>query len=245
MKFLKVNAIFVLVNIFFIANCPAKTVEFIEGLYAMQAPDDLVAVAEKAAALVDFDKAFEVAVPKKPGIQINPLNRFMYGAINPQTNNVFILINPQWFATLSHDQQLFLAARALLRVKDDLLSAKILHYFYIFLTILLGLIFFLLLRKTRLVVYGKWLSALVAFLMVVGLEIVILDACEAKIVLYLWRKHDIKIHEIIIEKTQNRPAGIEALEAFDKAINDALIAGVTFQQPLVNLFADYANELKK
>lgn len=245
MKFLKTYAVVLLVNLFFIANCPAKTVEFIESLYAMQAPDDLVAVAEKAAALVDFDKTVEVAVPKKPGIQINPWNKFVYAAANPQTNNVYILINPQWFATLSHDQQLFLAARALLRIKDEALSVKILHYFYIFLSMALVLVFFLLLRKTRIATYGQWLPALVAFLMVAGLEKGVLDACEVKATVYFSRKNDMKIHEMIIEKTQNRQAGIEAFEAFDKAINDELGKGETYCKPFANWFADYANELKK
>lgn len=96
----------------------AKTIEFIEDVYAIQAPQEIVALAEKAAALVGFEKPYEVAVPQKAGVQINPWNKFAAYGINPKTNNPFIIINPQWFSKIPENQQLFWLSRCFITLEQ-------------------------------------------------------------------------------------------------------------------------------
>ena len=93
MKFMnRFKVVTVLFSFIFINGVCAKTVEYVEDAYTMQASKEIVKIVEKAALLVDFNDEYQVVSPKKAGIQINPWNKFLGQAINPQTKNPFIMV---------------------------------------------------------------------------------------------------------------------------------------------------------
>ena len=118
MKLVKNSSILALLCMFNVLAASAKTAEFFENVFAAPASEKLVAQGQKAAELIGYEKAVEMASPKKAGIEINPLNKFIYGQINPQTQNALIVANPEWLSLMPEEQQFFLIARALMRLKE-------------------------------------------------------------------------------------------------------------------------------
>jgi hypothetical protein len=223
----------------------AKTAEFIESIYIMQAPEDIVTIVEKNASLLGFETVYEIVVPKKAGIQINPWNKLAYGGINPQTQRPYILINPTWFLAIPHDEQTFLLARTFECFTQGMLplSVKVVPYLWIALIFLLTLLFFWLLGKTALR-KTLWLRALLSFCLVMLCNITILNTAQTKILQYLCKRHDMNIIKEVVRKTGNKNAAILALERLNEAINTELPTDVTFWTPFANWFQEYADKLK-
>lgn len=225
----------------------AKNVEYIEDPYAAQAPQELVEQAEQAAQLFEFDKPYELVVPKKAGIQINPWNKYIAFGINPQTKNSFILINPSWFKTLPADEQLFLLGTNFLNLKYGSmpLSVKVAPYISLVFTILLITLFFFFLGKTRLAAYRKWVRVLAALAIMIVLNLLILNRLFLAISNRLIFNHSAYLNEMAVQKTGNRQAGINAFEKFEQAVKQEIADGQTFLKPYEDRFAKYAQELKK
>jgi hypothetical protein len=243
MKFLKytVIALWSLTNNYI---CP-KQVEYTEDVYSVQAPQELVSLAQKAADLMEFKGSYEVISPKKPALQINPWNKFVGYGINPQTKNSFIVINPQWFSNIPEDQKLFLLSRNFLTLKLGTIpvSMKIAPFIFSFIGILLMFVLFWLLGRTKLV-SQKLIRALIAFATVATLNLIFINPLAIKLNRYLGARYDMQINEMAVQKTQNKDAAIKALEYFDGSIKKELAGGETFWEPNVKLFENYANELK-
>ncbi len=226
-------------------NAPSKTIDFIEDGYLMPASPEIIALAENAAKLFDFEQAYEVAAPKKAGLQINPWNKFIAAGINPQTKNPFFIINEEWFKTLSPDQQTFLLGRNFLMLKNGVqpLSVKVIPFLFIFLTIGLMLLLYWLLGKTN-CIQNKWVRAAIAYAIVFASNLAFLNALQTKAIQYFGAKHDMHIIQMTIEKTQNKEAAIQALSSIDTTIKDDFKNGEQFWAPFASLFENYANELK-
>lgn len=248
MKFLK-NTLIVSLGVLFIVNgnAHAKTIEFIENIYAEQAPQNTIDVAQEAAHLFEFKKDYEVAVPKKAGLQVNPWNRFLAYGINPQTQNPFIIINPEWLSKMPKDEQQFLLGRAFVTLERGMtpLSLKVSPFLYGFFSICLMILIYFALGRTRLAQQKKWVRALLAYAIITICNLTFMNNVYLKFTQYLGKRYDTQIIESMIEKTHDKEAAIKALEHFDASIKKELAEGETFWKPYENLFEGYAKELKK
>ena len=239
--------ILTLFGILFVNIVSAKVVEFVEDPYTMQAPKEIVNIADKIALLMEFKDGYEIVVPKKAGIQINPWNKFITQGINPQTKNPFIIVNPQWFLSIPQDQQAFLLGRFFLTFKNGVipLNMKIVPYMFVFFTFFLIFLLVWALGKTRLANHKKWIRFLIAFSVVAACNIIFVNKLQIRLLQYLSFRHDFKINEMVSQKTLDKASAIKALEFVDSSIKSESEKGETFFTPYVSLFKKYADELKK
>jgi hypothetical protein len=225
----------------------AKALEFVEDAYTSQAPQELVDTVEKAAQLFEYNDPYEVIVPKKAGLHINPWNKFIAGGLNPQTKNHFIIINPEFFSGLPENEQLFLLGRNFLRFKHGLipLSAKLIPYASVLLSILLAFLLFWLLGKTRLAHQKLWIKGLIIFGAVLVTEVAILDKIGTRLTHSFSKAYDHRINEMVVQKTNDRDAGIKAMEVLDAAVKNEINNGENAFVGYKDLFGEYAQALKK
>jgi len=225
----------------------AKNVEFIEDAYTAQAPQEIVDRVEKAAQLFEYNDPYEIIVPKKSGLQINPWNKFIAGGLNPQSKNYFIIINPEFFSGLPENEQLFLLGRNFLRFKHGMipLSMKLIPYGSILLSILFALLLFWLIGKTRFANQKFWVKGLIIFGAVLITEIAILDKISVRLTHSFSRAYDHTINEMVIQKTNDRDAGIKVLEVLDAAVKNEINNGEKVFVGYKDLFGEYAQALRK
>jgi hypothetical protein len=244
MKFVK-ESVFVLC-LFISGSLYSKTIEYIEDPYAMQAAPEMVALAEKVAAMVDFKDGYEVVAPKKAGIQMNPWNTFTGYGINPTTKNPFIVINSEWLTKMPDDQQSFILARnfSLLRYGAASTVMKLVPFIFMLIGIMLIILLVWLLGKTPLSKQKRWIRILAAFGIVLVLDTTLFDMLAAKINVSLKAKHNAIINERIIQKT-GRDAAIKAFEYFDASIKKEIAGGEIFFAPYEHAFGNAAQSLKK
>lgn len=223
----------------------AKNVEYIEDAYTMPASPEIIEIVDKAAQLVEFNENYEVIVPKKSGMQINPWNKFISIAINPQTKNAFIMLNPAWLFAIPQEQQTFLLARSFMMQKLGIipLSMKIIPYFFLIFNIFFIFLLVWLLGKTQLKSYAKWVRILLA-LCIVGLNTTITDAIQRRVLTYFVRQHDIEIIEKTLQITKNRDAAYQAFKYLDASIKNELQQGTNFFKPYEKLFESHVVYLK-
>lgn len=223
----------------------AKTIDFVEDGYLMPASSQIIELTEKAAEFFEFDQPYEVALPKKGGLQINPWNKLIAAGINPQTKNPFLVINESWFKTLNPEQQMFLLGRNFLMLKNGVqpFSVKAIPFLFILLTIILTLLIYWFLGKTNLG-HKKWMRLGIAYAIIFVSNITFLNTVQIKAIQYFGAKHDMHNIQMAIEKTQNKGAAVTALEAIDAAIKNDLKNGEKFWEPYAMLFENYVKELK-
>ena len=225
----------------------AKNVEFIENIYAQQAPEQLVAQSEEVAKMLNFEIPFEVGVPKKPGVQVNPWNKFIVHGINPQTTNPFIIINQEWFSSLPEGQQKFLLARSILYLKEGTTTfpIKAIPYIYSLLSILFTVLLYFAFGKTRLGHEKWWKRALLAYAITLAFNLAFMKSIQEAVTHYLGERYNTKISEMAIKQTGDRDAAIKAYETIDSVIKKQLQDGEVFFKPYETIFEEYAKALKK
>jgi hypothetical protein len=91
-----------------------------EALYLINAPEEICQLVESVDLAINFGQNYEVAMPTKAGIEINPWNSFISSTINPQTKNLLFIIQPDFFNRCNKDEQKFLITRTYLLVKDGI-----------------------------------------------------------------------------------------------------------------------------
>ncbi len=236
----------ILVGMMVITTAQAKNIPFQEDAYSMQAPENVVSLVEKAAKDVDFTSDYEVVVPKKAGIEINPWNKFAGYTMNPFTKNPLLIINPEWFFQLPEDQQLFLIGRNLLLLKHGVTptSFTIINYAFIVISLLLLLLIYWILGKTALKKQSIWIRILMVCVIVGISEFILLDPLQIKVKQYFGKLHDKKIHDLVLQKLNNKDAAIKALEYYDSSIKNEIKSGDTFFIPYEHLFETYIQDLK-
>ena len=241
------NSIIALIVLISVPSMYAKTVGYFEDVYAMQAPASLVAKAEKVAELVDFTADYELVVPKKAGVQVNPWNKFVAFGINPQTQNPFMVINEQWFSTMPEDQQEFFLARNLLILKHGTtpLTVKITPFLFSLLLMVLYLLFYWGLGHTPLATQKRWKKMVMVMCIGAICNLTFLNALQLKCIRYLSARYDQHINAMVVQKTNNKEAAIKALEYAQETITNELKNGESFWKPYATSFADYAQDLKK
>lgn len=198
-------------------SCLSKIIEYKEDAYCVQAPQALIVTAEKAAEFFEYGKGYELISPKKPALEINPLNKFMMRSINPQTKNEFILINPEWFLSLPDDQQKFLLGVSFTGLKYGTYPSSATYAFWVYVLISLALIISLtvlfgrmLLDKQRLFV-----RIIVAVLTVSACKYLFINKIYFNCLQYLLDRHSAEIYKEVIAKT-GKAAGISTMKSISE-----------------------------
>lgn len=225
----------------------AKMVEYFEDAYLQQAPQELVAQVEQIAQIVGLDKDYQVVIPKKPGLQINPWNKLVGFGINPQNKNPFIIINPEWFSTLPKDQQTFLIARNVIFASQGVssLPMKLLPWIWSIGMIALMVLCFLALRRTRFATKPLWMRILAVYAVFAIANLAFLTALYIKINTALSRKYDSHITQLTLEKIgQDKQVAISAFQTMGDFVKKELAEGDTFWKSHENTFSDLIQRLK-
>ncbi|CAN5196363.1 hypothetical protein BH09DEP1_BH09DEP1_0220 [soil metagenome] len=226
-------------------NASAKMVEYYEDAYTQQAPQELADKVAKIADKIAFAKDYEVVIPKKPGLQINPANKIVSYGINPQTKNPFVLINPDWFSTLNQEQQDFLIARSLVTLENSKWHAlpKLFTPLWLVIFLASGLLAFYALKKKYLAGKPTWmlvLATVVPFLVVDTA----LGPVHDKMSLNIIRRFDVQMARIALEKMgQDKQVAISTFQVMDDFVKKELAAGDTFWKPYEGVFSDLVARL--
>lgn len=246
MKYIK---IILLLSVLFVKDAHTKMVPYTEDPYLLQAPQEIVEIAQKAATLIGFGGPYEIIAPKKAGIEINPWNQFIAHGINPVTNNSLIIVNPEWIERIPYDQKLFLFGRSFEALKEGInpWSLKVVWYIYYLLGIVFLFLIFWLLGKTQLIQQKKaiWLRIILAFGIITVSDALIFTPICKKIKDYVVFEHDMKIIKNATQKLDNKNAAVNALHYFDSSIKEKVINGETIFTLYHNTFATYANKLER
>lgn len=231
----------------FAVTAQAKVVDLLEDYSVSKAPQEIIDITERVANKIGFSDAYEVAVPTKAGIQLNPWNKFVSYTINPNSKNLLILINPEWFLKLPAEQQDFLIGRYFVMFQEGQipLSAKVTGYIFIIISLSLMLGLFFLLSKTRLSAQPTWVRIVIAIALIIAAEKLVLDKIEIKIKQYFIYKHAYITNEMTVQKLGNRDAAIKAFEQFDVDLKTELKNGMFAFAPFEKTFEKYIQEIKK
>ncbi|MCK4265081.1 hypothetical protein KAW80_01855 [Candidatus Babeliales bacterium] len=240
----KIIAIFY--GVLFFNWASAKNVEFIEDAYLKQGSEEIVNKAEQAAKLVGFSGVYEIAAPKKPGIQINPWNKFITHGTNPQTKNSFIIVNTEWFLGMPSALQNFFLSRSFMILKHGVSpsSVKVIPYIFILFTIFLIFALSWVLARAGLLRYGKGVIFIGSFVITFLFNSIVMSKLQVKLIQYLAHRYDNKINELVVEKTLDKDSAIRALEFLDSSIKAEITNGETFFTPNASLFENYAKKLR-
>lgn len=232
----------------------AKNVEYVEDAYAVQAEPELVQQVNRVAGQVGFDGNYEVVIAKKPGLQINPWNRFIASGVNPATKNLFIMVNPQWLKTLSAAQQDFLIARCLVTQQQGGVlpkSVSFVPWIFVLLSLALWVGVFFGIRSikfltfTGLIKLPNWARIAVLVVLVIAVRLLVFDRVQANLIKVLANRHDVKIAQLTIKKMGDRTAAIEALKQFDAGIKAEVANGENALKPAENTFLNLAKDLEQ
>lgn len=227
-------------------NAPAKMAEYYEDAYAQQAPQELADKVAKIINKIAFEKDYQVIVPKKPAMQINPVNKIISYGINPQNKTPFVLINPEWFSTLSNEQQDFLIARSLITLENSNWHSlpKIFTPLWIIIFLALSVLAFFILKKKYLVGKPTWMIVLATVIPLLIVDTV-LGPVHDKMKLNIAHRFDAQIARMALEKLdQDKHVAISAFQAMDDFAKKELAEGDTFWKPIENTFSDLAQRLK-
>lgn len=223
-----------------------QMVEFVENAYLMQAPAPVAAKAQQAAQTVGFAQNYEVMIPKKAGIQVNPWNNFVGYGVNDQTKNPYIIINDEWLSKTSPEAQEFLLARCFVTVSKEISQGHItaIPYILLALYVLCLLAVVILSRRPRFAGYNPWLKAGAAAIAILLANVIFMRIGQTQLLKYFNKNYDKAVIERTIQKTGNKQAAIQALEFFDASIKELVSKGEVTLKPHESLFAEYAEYVK-
>jgi hypothetical protein len=110
---------------------------------------------------------------------------------------------------------------------------------------MLVLLFFWLLGKTKLAMYHKWVRALIAWCIMMFFNVIFTEKLSLQLSQYLAFRHNSYITKMVVHKTGDKDAAIKALELFDAAVKHELENGELVFAPYYTTFENQAKELKK
>lgn len=227
-------------------NAPAKMVEYYEDAYAQQAPQELADKVAKIANKIAFVEDYQMVIPKKPGLQINPVNKIISYGINPQTKNPFVLINPEWFSTLNQEQQDFLIARSLVTLENSNWHTlpKLFTPLWVAIFLALGVLAFFILKKKYLVGKPTWMIVLATVIPFLIVDTA-LGPVHTKMNLNITQRFNVQMARMALEKLgQDTQVAISTFQAMDDFVKKELAEGDSFWKPHENTFADIVDRLK-
>lgn len=227
-------------------NALAKMMEYYEDAYAQQAPQELADKVAKVADKITFAKDYEVIVPKKPGLQINPVNKIIGYGINPQTKNPYIIINSEWFSTLNKEQQDFLIARGLLTLENSTWHSlpKLFTLLWIIIFFALGILAFFILKTKFMVGKPTWMIVLATVIPFFIIDTA-LGPVHTKINLNISHRFDVQMARMALDKLNlEKQVALDAFKKMDDFVKKELTVGETFWKPFENTFSDIIERLK-
>lgn len=236
----KTNFLFITLISFF-SSYSATVTEYPEDIYLVQADKETIEKANSIADKIGYQGDYQIAFPKKAGLEINPANKFISSAINPQTQIPFIVLNPDWFKALDAQEQdafLSLAFERCISGSQSPLSQYIV-WIYALISWIIIFALFIILKKFSFIPTAKWKRFVIALLSVFAFNLVFAPKIQNSIVNYLNKKHDMKIYAAVIAKGTDRKVIINALQKFDKAIMQELENGQLFWQPYKGKYPEY------
>lgn len=227
-------------------NAQAKMVECYEDAYVQQAPQEL---ADRVAAIADkvgFVQDYQIVIPKKPGMQINPWNKMVSYGINPQIKAPVVFINPEWFSTLSKEQQDFLIARSLVALENSNWHTlpKLFTPLWVLIFLALGGLAFFVLKKKFLVGKPTWIIVLATVVPFVILDTVLGPVHNKMNVKVAQRWDSQMIYKTLEKMGQDKQVAIDAFQKMDDFVKKELAEGDAFWKPYENTFADIVERLK-
>ncbi|OGB84010.1 hypothetical protein A3F66_06580 [candidate division TM6 bacterium RIFCSPHIGHO2_12_FULL_32_22] len=221
--------IFLILATCFISSFAATVVEYPEDVYLFQANKEIVEKANSAAEKMGYNGQYQIMSPKKPGVEINPYNKFIASGVNPVNNLNMIIVNADWFKTLTSDQQdAFLAIQFNTFVHGGSSASKYVLIIYAILTWIIIFGLFLLLKRFSFVPAKRWQRFLIAFVSVVTFNVFFGIKIQNAIVAHFNMKHSLFVYEDAISKGLNRDLIISTLTAYDNALKDDINSGNTF-----------------
>lgn len=232
----------------------AKNIVYQDDIYMHQANPELVKLVDSVVQEVGYTGDYELIEPNKAALVINPWNSMVGSAVNPQTQNNFIVINNEWFKGLSLDEQKFLVARCLIKfehgalpelikplpgIKLDLLRLLILGLFCLVIMLLFWLI-----NKTTLRSKSRWMKWSVVLFIAFVLDSTLLTWGHQKVINCLVEQYNSKINQIVLTKLPNKQAAISALECVDAVVKEGLKNGEMAYKDHENIYFKMVKELK-
>lgn len=227
-------------------NACAKMVEYYEDAYSQQAPQELADKVAKVADKIAFAQDYQVVIPKKPGLQINPVNKIISYGINPQTKNYFVIINPEWFSTLNQEQQDFLIARSLVTLENSNwhVLPKLFTPLWLLIFLALGVLAFFILKKKYLVGKPTWMIVLATIVSILIVDTA-LGPVHDKMKLNIIQRYNVQMARMALEKIgQDKQVAISTFQAMDDFVKKELAEGDTFWKPYETTFGDLVERLK-
>lgn len=242
------TCILMLFSLLAINHSQAKMVEYIEDIYSLQAPAEIAKEVNEIILQNSFTNDYEVVVPKKAGMQINPWNKLISSGKNPATDNIFILINPEWFAQLTHDEKNFLITRAFLYAQCGATSLPLKAHLWIFaaLSILLMVGLYYAISAYRVTAkLNRSIRIIITIATVSLLNLTIVNRLQRKIVTHLTSQVNININNQALEKSGVRKeVAIQALTRLDNAVKENIKNGELFWKPLQTIFEEQIQALQ-
>ena len=221
--------IFLILATYFVTSFAATVVEYPEDGYLLQANKELVEKANSAADKMGYMGQYQIMFSKKSGMEINPYNKFISSGKNPVNNLNFIIVNPDWFNTLTAEQQnAFLAIIFNKFVHGASSVAKYALILYVLLTwaIIFGLFF--LLKRFSFIPAKKWKRFLIAFMPIVIFNWMFAAKIQNAVVAHFNMKHSEFVYGDAISKGLNRDLIVSTLTAYDNALKDDIKTGSAF-----------------
>lgn len=239
--------IFLFISLFVVNNSQTKMVEFVEDAYVLQAPAEIVKVVQDIAEEQHFDTDYEVVVPKKAGMQINPWNKYIAFGKNPKTENVLVVINPEWLSQLTHDELKYLITRIFWSAsKGSSIPLKMVPWIFALISILSIILLTIGLGKYHKTAHLKrWWRIVIALMIMWVINTVIMSKIHLKIVEYLTAQIDRSNHELAFKKSGlTKEVAITALTKLDTVVKENFKNGDTFWKPFEKVYEKQIDALK-
>ncbi|MGA9530304.1 MAG: hypothetical protein WBQ73_00245, partial [Candidatus Babeliales bacterium] len=183
----------------------AKMVHFQEDVFLSQAPQDIVAIAEKVAKKMGYDGTYEVVIPKKAAIELNPWNKFASYGVNQQTKNNILVINQDWLLNLSEEEQEFILGRYFMFFEKN----RLLVGTHIATSVVVPIALYAACRILNLIELKQWHNQWHKWC-----NIMIFAACGGVCTVFIKKYmnswYENKINRLVLDKTSNKDAAISA-----------------------------------
>ncbi len=215
-----------------------------EALYLLNAPEEICQLVESVDLAINFGQNYEVTMPTKAGIEINPWNSLVSSGINPQTKNLLFVIQPDFFNSCNKDEQKFLITRAHLSIKDGI-KPRWLDIFIVIASLLLSIassIAIIRILKTR------GFSQQQAFIIAIGLTFLLRITLVKRVAVNLQNYILVRNTKLLNIKAQElsgttKESTISTLRKMDAFIKKDLQEGNWYWKPFESEFEKQANNL--
>lgn len=218
-----------------VQNNLAKMIEFTENPYEMQAPEEITTIVEKTVQDYGFDKDYEVLVPKKAGIDLNPWLQYGMSLINPLTKNYLIAVNQEWFLSLPENQQRHFLFYNFIQHEQGAqpFINKLIPWIHSICFFVFFFLLYILLSKIEFFAYSKIRRGLSTFLICWIVFVFGVNPLETKFMQYLTVQHFMKLHGLAAQKTGNKEAAIDYLTSIDASMRQRAENGDEFYLKVV------------